>query len=77
MLDYNLIYDGLNERSPRSIAFSRYEEFLSRELPRRVCKMLEVAMNNEFQPIEDKLKSQLADMVRTLGRPISCLSVIS
>jgi hypothetical protein len=27
--------------------------------------MLEDAMNNELQPIEDKLKSQLVDMVRT------------
>lgn len=65
MLDYDLIYDDLNERSPRSTAFARYEEFLSRELPRRVCEMLEVAMNNELQPIEDKLKSQLVEMVRT------------
>ena len=65
MLDYDLIYDDLNEGSPRSTAFARYEEFLSRELPRRACKTLKVAMNNELQPIEDKPKSRLVDMVHT------------
>ncbi|OCK96479.1 uncharacterized protein K441DRAFT_455207, partial [Cenococcum geophilum 1.58] len=43
----------------------RMPNFLSRELPCRVREMLEVAMNDELQPIEDKLKSQLVDMVRT------------
>ncbi|OCK99731.1 uncharacterized protein K441DRAFT_673257 [Cenococcum geophilum 1.58] len=50
--------------SPGSTGFARYEEFLSRELPRHVRKELELAMDSELELIEDRLKSQLVDIVR-------------
>ena len=54
----------------RSVRQHSRDESLSRELPHRGCKILEVTMNNELQPIEDKLKSQLVDMVRTYQKTL-------
>lgn len=63
--DYDLVFDDQNNKSPRSTGFARYEEFLSRELPRQVRRELELALDQELEPIEDRLKSQLVDIVRT------------
>jgi hypothetical protein len=47
------------------VGFSQYEEFLTRELPRRVRRELELAVEKELEPIEDRLKSKLVDIVCT------------
>jgi hypothetical protein len=46
------------ESLQRSAGFARYEEFLSRELPRMVQRELELAMERELELIEDRPQSQ-------------------
>lgn len=45
---------------------ARYEEFLRRELPRRVRGELEVRIEAELSPVEESLKRQLVDIVRDM-----------
>lgn len=45
---------------------ARYEEFLRRELPRRVRGELEVRIEQELSPVEESLKRQLVDIVRDM-----------
>jgi hypothetical protein len=54
-----------SNHSPTSVGFARYEAYLSRELPRSVRRELEIAMESELGPIEEKLKSQLEVIVRS------------
>lgn len=63
--DYDLTLEQKTDNFPGSTGFARYEEFLSRELPRHVRKELELAMDSELEPIEDRLKSRLVDIVRS------------
>lgn len=50
--------------SPDSQQLSNYEEFSRQALPRFFRAALEEAINEDTQPIEEKLKSQLVDMIR-------------
>lgn len=43
---------------------ARFQEFSRLELPRLVRRTLEVAVEQEAQPLEDKLKERLVDIVR-------------
>jgi hypothetical protein len=45
---------------------AHYERFLRRELPPAVRQELESAVEREFSPLEERLKSQLIDIVRDL-----------
>lgn len=45
---------------------AQYEEFLRRELPRRVRGELEVRIEQELSPVEESLKRQLVDIVRDM-----------
>jgi len=47
---------------PSNVA--RFQEFSRLELPRLVRRTLEVAVEEEAQPLEDKLKERLVDIVR-------------
>jgi hypothetical protein len=48
-----------------SIEFAQYEEYFRRELPQRVRHRLEVLVDQELGPVEERLKSRLVDIVRT------------
>jgi hypothetical protein len=50
--------------SPDSRQLSNYEEFSRQALPRFFRAALEEAIDKNTQPIEEKLKSQLVDMIR-------------
>jgi hypothetical protein len=50
--------------SPDSQQLSNYEEFSRQELPRFFRAALEEAIDKNTQPIEEKLKSHLVDMIR-------------
>jgi len=63
--DYDEELDQQPDPSPRSAAFAQYEAYLSRELPRNVLQELEVAMERELGPIEERLKSKLETIVRS------------
>ncbi|ROW13874.1 hypothetical protein VPNG_03638 [Cytospora leucostoma] len=54
-----------------SAAMDRYDEFMSRELPRRVKKALELRIEQEFSPVEETLRRQLPDIVRSLYQTLS------
>lgn len=71
--DYDLVFDHQNSKSSGFSGFSRYEEFLSRELPRQVRRELEMALDQELEPIEDRLKSQLVEIVRSSQEKLSRL----
>lgn len=49
---------------------ARYEEFLRRELPRRVRGELEVRIEQELSPVEESLKRQLVDIVRDMQQSL-------
>ncbi|KAK2060357.1 hypothetical protein LY76DRAFT_676665 [Colletotrichum caudatum] len=44
--------------------FSRYEQFLGRELPSHVKRELELCIEERLNPIEESLRSQLVDIIR-------------
>jgi hypothetical protein len=62
--DYGEDIKQESSHSPTSGSFARYEAYLSRELPRSVRRELEIAMERELGPIEERLKSQLEIIVR-------------
>ncbi|KAK1990637.1 hypothetical protein LX36DRAFT_754048 [Colletotrichum falcatum] len=49
--------------SPES-EFSRYEQFLRRELPSQVQRRLEVCIEERLSPVEEGLRSELVDIIR-------------
>lgn len=50
--------------SEKSRNIARFQEFSRLELPRLVRRTLEVAVEKEAQPLEERLKDQLVDIVR-------------
>lgn len=55
--------EGDSVLSPDSRELARYEEFSRQELPRFFRAAFEAAVNEEPQLIEERLKSQLVDMI--------------
>jgi hypothetical protein len=58
------VYQKGSTSAPNELA--RYEQYLRRELPPAVRRELEHAVEREFSPIEERLESQLIDIVRDL-----------
>ena len=63
MIDFEPIQEE-STASPDSQQLSNYEEFSRQALPRFFRAALEEAIDKNTQPIEEKLKSQLVDMIR-------------
>ncbi|KAF2191543.1 hypothetical protein K469DRAFT_697196 [Zopfia rhizophila CBS 207.26] len=59
------IYQDQGQASD-SNALARYEQFLRRELPPAIHQELENAVEREFNHLEERLKSQLIEIVRNL-----------
>ncbi|KAF2477623.1 uncharacterized protein BDR25DRAFT_2571 [Lindgomyces ingoldianus] len=60
-------WEKIYQRSkPISNELERYEHFLRRELPPAVRRELEIAVEKEFSPLEERLKCQLIEIVRDL-----------
>lgn len=51
-------------QSPDSQELADYEEYCRRELPRVFRASLEEVVNNNTQPLEEQLRSQLMDLIR-------------
>jgi hypothetical protein len=51
-------------RSPDSRELADYEEYCRRELPRLFRASLEEVVNNNTQPLEEQLRSQLTELIR-------------
>lgn len=62
--DWEKMYQKSKQGPSNELA--RYEQFLRRELPPAVRRELEIAVEREFYPMEERLKSQLVDIVRDL-----------
>jgi hypothetical protein len=64
-LDFEPIRDNEDKepQSPDLVNLTNYEEFLRRTLPRFVRNALETQVNNEIQPIEERLRGQLMDVI--------------
>lgn len=62
--DYDVDQHQRAVLSPGSDKFAQYEEYLGRELPRQVRRRLEDAIDEEMEPIEERLKAQLVDIVK-------------
>ncbi|ROV95404.1 hypothetical protein VMCG_08478 [Cytospora schulzeri] len=50
---------------------ARYDEYITRELPKRVRRALEHRIEQELSPVEESLKRQLPDIVRGLYQTLS------
>jgi hypothetical protein len=68
LIDYELDNEpspGHHEnKSPKAPEFKQFGAYMSRELPRRVRKALEVAMESIIGPIEETLKTEMENIVR-------------
>ena len=63
----NLVFEEIQEdviQSPDSRELADYEEYCRRELPRVFRTSLEEVVNNNTQPLEEQLRSQLMDLIR-------------
>lgn len=63
----NLDFEEIQEdviQSPDSQQLAEYEEYCRRELPRIFRASLEEVVNNNTQPLEEQLRSQLIDLIR-------------
>lgn len=69
--DYNVGPAMPDNGSPKPQALVQYEAFLSRELPRKVRKELETAIENLIGPIEETLKNQLENIIRNCHESLS------
>ena len=63
--------DGANGQSPQTPELVEYEAYMSRELPRKVRKELEVAIERLTGPIEENLKNQLEKLIRNCQERLS------
>ncbi len=65
ILDFDPVRDNEDSRpfSPETSDLSKYEQFLYHNLPRLVRSALETEVNNEIQPIEERLREQLPNLV--------------
>ncbi|PSN65855.1 hypothetical protein BS50DRAFT_621649 [Corynespora cassiicola Philippines] len=63
--------DDAESSSPKASDITQYEAYLRRELPRRVRKELEIAIEKMVGPIEETLKNQLEDIVRNCQERLS------
>jgi len=64
--DYECCTNLTEPGSPDSASFSLYEQFLRRELPRRVRRELESRIEERLNPIEEGLRGELVEIVRDL-----------
>lgn len=51
-------------QSPESLELANYGDYSRRELPRLFRSLLETAVNDEAQPIEERLRGQLTSMIQ-------------
>ncbi|KAH5305110.1 hypothetical protein HBI12_171720 [Parastagonospora nodorum] len=56
--------DPPEDQSPKAPELKQFDAFMRRELPRKVRKALEVAMEKLFGPVEETLKNELETIVR-------------
>lgn len=66
ILTISLDFEPVQEEaeSPDCRELANYEEYSRRELPHFFRSALEAAVNDEAQPIEERLKSRLVEMIR-------------
>lgn len=57
-------YQACNPTTSQSSNIAHFQEFSRLELPRLVRRTLEVVIEQEAQPLEDKLKERLVDIVK-------------
>jgi hypothetical protein len=65
IVDFDPIQDhpDASSQSPDSREVANYEEYLRREVPRFVRTALETAVNNEVEPIEERLRAQIMTLI--------------
>ncbi|KAK2009313.1 hypothetical protein LZ32DRAFT_426215 [Colletotrichum eremochloae] len=61
---YEYAGSGLTVDGSPETEFSRYEQFLRRELPSHVQRQLELRIEERLNPIEESLRSELVDIIR-------------
>ncbi|KAF1994367.1 hypothetical protein P154DRAFT_447722 [Amniculicola lignicola CBS 123094] len=61
-IEYNTHHDDQPSEDNSNVA--RFQEFSRLELPRLVRRTLEIVVEHEAQPLEDKLKDRLVDIVK-------------
>jgi hypothetical protein len=56
-------HQGPSPQSPESREVANYEQYLRREVPMFVRSALETAVNNEVEPIEERLRAQIVSLI--------------
>ncbi|KAF6829405.1 hypothetical protein CPLU01_07933 [Colletotrichum plurivorum] len=59
-----LDFGGSGDTAEAESAFARYEQYLRRELPKKVRRELEARIDQALEPLEESLKSQIVEIVR-------------
>ncbi|KAF2811314.1 uncharacterized protein BDZ99DRAFT_559216 [Mytilinidion resinicola] len=63
-------YNSPTERLPDEANFAKYQEYLNRELPSYVRKRLHDTLDQDLGPMEEILKLQLVDIVRSCQKEL-------
>ncbi|KAL5116031.1 hypothetical protein ACEQ8H_006042 [Pleosporales sp. CAS-2024a] len=58
------VSDLVENHSPKAPELKQFDAFMRRELPRKVRKALELAMESRIGPVEETLKKELENIVR-------------
>lgn len=66
MTDYEYTSAGVNDAKGSDSEFTRYEQFLRRELPVHVRRELEIRIDERLNPLEENLRSELVGIVRDM-----------
>ena len=64
LIDEDIEYKRNTANAAESSNSARFQEFSRLELPRLVRRTLESIVEHEAQPLEDRLKERLVDIVR-------------
>lgn len=62
--DYEYAESNVIADEPPETEFTRYEQFLRRELPAQVQRQLEIRIEERLNPIEESLRSELVGIIR-------------
>jgi hypothetical protein len=60
----DMIVPQQGDKSPKALELKQFDAYLKRELPRKIRKELEAAMERIMGPMEETLQRQLEDIVR-------------
>ena len=65
LADYEYRVANPQGHSPPAMELARFEEFAREDVPRRVRERLELLVDSELRPVEERLRAQVLEIVRS------------